>query len=230
VIQAIVTCEDDVDRSISLETVGMLQATGIQAYDVEIEQIRAYERTSRATDSATAPPRIFICCVHTRASTVDGLRASVGFSLAVSATSDGASSLTVRHSGDGGTTSANRSAEYVAEVAVHILESPPPCPIVLHLDLQTAPGFRRIRLAYVSESSRAFALPVRTHHLTLTPVALDAKQSAAANAWASKLLEKLQPCESTGLGCTCCNQTPFFTQLICNERNAENDENRLGTY
>ncbi|WP_321822467.1 MULTISPECIES: hypothetical protein [unclassified Burkholderia] len=226
VIQAIVTRENHVDPSILIETVGMLRATGIQAYDFEIDEIcSCCDRSPRGIDSSPPVPRIFICCVDKRLSTVDSLRDSAGFQLAAAAANDGAATLTVRHCvGDEGM-AANRSAEYVAEVAVHLFDAPPPHPAVVHLDLHAAPGFRRARLSRVGEEGDAFTFPIGEHHLTLTPIALDTTQTPAVNAWASNLLEKMQPCEPQGMGCTCCAGTSFFTQLICNQRNSENDEN-----
>jgi hypothetical protein len=225
VIQAIVTREDDVDRSILVETVGMLRATGIQAYDFEIGQITTDDSKPLARECVTEAPRLLICCVDPDLSTVDALRTSVGFQLAAAAAIDGAATLTVRHCIDGGNVAANRSAEYVTEVAVHISESPPPHPAVLHLDLHAAPGFRRVHLTCGTQLGNAFAFPVGTYHLTLTPIALESAQSSAVSTWATNLFEKLYPSEPTSLDCACCAGTSFFTRLICNQRSPEDDEN-----
>jgi hypothetical protein len=216
VIQAIVTREDDVDRSIVDETVGMLRATGIQAHGFEIDQITADDAAPSASDVDPAAQRLLICCVDPDLSSVGALRASTGFQVAAAAAGDGATTLTVRHCADSGNVAANRSAEYVAEVAVHIFDSPPPHPSVLHLDLHAAPGFRRVQLTCITQLGNAFTFPVGTHHLTLTPIAVDAGHGAAVSTWAATLFEKLYPDEPTSWGCSCCPRTSFFTRLISN--------------
>lgn len=203
----------------------MLRATGIEAYDVDFAQIRSDVMESHERDAIVQAPRLFICCVDHALSTVGALRSSAGFQLAASAASDGITSLTIRHCVDGGSMGANRSAEYVSEVAAHIFEFPPPHPAVIHLDLHRAPGFRRVQLACVAEAETAFTFPVGTHHLTLTPFALENTRIAPLRIWASNLFEKLFHRETTSLGCACCTGTAFFTRLIHNERNCENDEN-----
>jgi hypothetical protein len=221
-MQAIVTRERPVDSAILLETVGMLRATGIQAYDVDIDQISV---DSHAPSAEATPPRLFVCCVSRELSSAAALRGSAGFRLAATAATDGSAALTVRHCADGGSTSANRSAEYVAEVAAYILDFPPPHPAIIHLDLHAAPGLRRVELACDAETDAASIFPVGKHHLTLTPFALGKAQSAAVRIWALNLFEKLYARDPTSLECACCAGTSFFTRLMCNKRSCENDEN-----